>query len=196
MDTLITLPFIVEPRRTRKAVNVKCICSQPGSEACVEIHVKEARSRVKSQLGEKTFKNCGLDAMGEQVLKLWTAADKKKLDNIEKLIPHNKHENFIKIASNQFGSERTVDLAKYYYNVFLPRRLASLTRAEATNAVDVNTDDEGNDQDDDNNEQCSEKKSSKSRSSSKRYHYMILLKDFSSCNICLSIILYHLCKKN
>ncbi|KAK3148886.1 hypothetical protein QOZ80_3AG0209980 [Eleusine coracana subsp. coracana] len=168
IGTVITLPLNVEPRRTRKAVNDKCRCSHPGSEACVEIHVKGARSRVRSQLGEKAFKNCGLDVMGEQVLKLWTAADKRKLNGIDKSIPQNKHKNFIKIASKQLSSEKTVDLAKYYYNIFLPKRLARLTREEATHATDISTDDEGSDQDDNNNERCSEQKKGKSRPSSKR----------------------------
>lgn len=167
MGTVVMLPFNVEQRKTRRAVNDRCKCSHPGSEACIEVHVKEARNRVRSQLGEKTFRNCGLDAMGEQVLKLWTAADKKKLNDIEKSIPHNKRESFIKIASKQFSSKSTVDLAKYYYNVFLPKRLACLTRAEATHAVDISTDDD--DQDDDNDEHCSEQKNGKSQSS-KRYH--------------------------
>jgi hypothetical protein len=174
MGTLIMLPFNVEPRRTRRAVDGKCKCSHPGSGACVEVHVREARNRVKSQLGGKAFKNCGLDAMGEQVLKLWTAADKKKLDDIGKLIPHEKHDNFIKIASKEFGSKRTLDLAKYYYNIYLPRRLASLTRAEATNTADISTDDEGDDKDGNNNEHCSEQKSGKSRSTPKRYQYYMI----------------------
>ncbi|TVU43878.1 hypothetical protein EJB05_03762 [Eragrostis curvula] len=168
MGTVIMLPLNVGPRKTRKAADDKCRCSHPGSEACVEVHVKVARNNVRSQLGEKSFRSCGLDAMGEQVLKLWTAADKKKLNEIEKLIPQNKHENFMKIALKQFSSERKTDLAKYYFNVFLPRRLASLTRAEAPNAIDVSTDDEGHDQDDENNGHYSEQKSGKSRSSSKR----------------------------
>ncbi|XP_062209057.1 AT-rich interactive domain-containing protein 1-like [Phragmites australis] len=151
MGTVVMLPFIMEPRKTRQAVDDKCKCSRPGSEACVGVHVKETRNRLKYQLGEKTFKNCGFDAMGEEVLKLWTAEDKKKLDDIEKLIPHNKHENFMKIASKQFSSKKTTDLAKYYYNIFLPKRLAALTRTEATDATDASTDDEGNNQHDDNN---------------------------------------------
>jgi len=65
----------------------------------------------------------------------------------------------MKVALEQFSSERTTDLAKYYYNVFLPRRLASLNRTEATNFIDASPDDEGNNQDDDNKVHRSEEKS-------------------------------------
>lgn len=157
-----------EPEETRKAMVDKCNCSHPGSGACVRVHVKRAGSWIKYELGEEAFRNCGLDAMGEQVLQLWTAEDKKKLEGIEKLIPQNKHEKFVKIASKQFSSKKTKDLAKYYYNVFLPRRLASLTRAKPTNAEDADTDDENSDQDDDMNEHHSEENSKTSGFSSKR----------------------------
>ncbi|CAN6291270.1 unnamed protein product [Urochloa humidicola] len=167
MGTVVRLPPIVEPRRTRKAADDKCRCSHPGSEACVGAHVKEAWKRVKNQLGKQAFINCGLDAMGERALKL-TAEDKKKLADIEKLVPQNNHEDFMKIALKQFKSESTTELAKYYYNNFLPRRLASLNRTEAANAKNISPDDEGNNQDDDNDVHHSEGKSKGSGSSSKR----------------------------
>ncbi|KAL6893774.1 hypothetical protein ACP4OV_007872 [Aristida adscensionis] len=162
MGTVILQPLATEPPKTRKSVADKCKCSHPGSEACVGVHVEESRRKLKCQLGNEAFKNCGLDAMGEQVLKLWTAEDKKKLVDIEKMIPHNKHEDFMNIAPKQFKSKKTGDLAKYYYNVFLPRRLATLTRTEATNA----TDGEGNAQHDDSNAQLSEGKSRHSKPTS------------------------------
>ncbi|OEL25034.1 hypothetical protein BAE44_0013950 [Dichanthelium oligosanthes] len=174
MGTVVRLPPIVEPRKTRKAVDEKkavddkCKCSHPGSEVCVGVHVKEAWKRVKYQLGERAFRNCGFDAMGERVLKLWTAEEKKKLPDIEKSVPQNNHEDFMKIALKQFSSERTMDLAKYYYNIFLPKRLASQNRAEATNAINASPNDEGNNQYDDNDVHCSEEKNKGSRSSSKR----------------------------
>ncbi|KAG0546870.1 hypothetical protein BDA96_01G030900 [Sorghum bicolor] len=175
MGTVVRLPPIVEPPRTRKCSHPvseddNCKCSHPGSEACVEVHVREAWKRVKYQLGDQAFRNCGFDAMGERVLKLWTAEEKKKLADIEKLIPQSKSsdEDFMKVALEQFSSERTTDLAKYYYNVFLPRRLASLNRTEATNSIDASPDNEGNNQDDDNKVHRSEEKSKGSGSSSKR----------------------------
>ncbi|RLN17575.1 hypothetical protein C2845_PM02G42760 [Panicum miliaceum] len=111
MGTVVRLPPIVEPRKTRKAVDDKCKCSHPGSEACAGVHVKEAWKRVKYQLGDHAFRNCGFDAMGERVLKLWTPEDKKKLADIEKSVPQNNHEDFMRIALKQFKSERTMDLA-------------------------------------------------------------------------------------
>ncbi|AQK61844.1 AT-rich interactive domain-containing protein 2 [Zea mays] len=148
MGTVVMLPPIVDPPKTRKSEDGKCKCSDPGSETCAKVHVKEAWKRVKYQLGEQAFRNCGFDAMGERVLKLWTAEDKKKLADIEKLIPQSKCSDkcFMKVALKQFSSERTTDLAKYYYNIFLPRRLASLSRAEATYSIDVSLEDEGKDQ--------------------------------------------------
>ena len=168
MGTVVKLPPIVEPRKTRKAMDDKCKCSHPGSEACAGVHVKEAWKRVKYQLGDHAFRNCGFDAMGERVLKLWTAEDKKKLADIEKSVPQKNHEDFMRIALKQFKSERTMDLTQYYYNVFLPKRLASLNRAEATNVINASPDDEGNDEDDDNDVHRSKEKNKGSRSSSKR----------------------------
>ncbi|PNT73875.1 hypothetical protein BRADI_1g03330v3 [Brachypodium distachyon] len=157
-----------EAEKTRKERVDKCDCSLPGSDDCVRVHVKKARSFIKDQLGEEAFKNCGLDAMGEQVGELWTATDKRKLANVDKLIPQNKHQKFMKIALQQLKQKEAKDLGKYYYNVFLPRRLASLTREEPGKGKDVDTNDEESDQDDGNNEHQSRKKSKNFRSSSER----------------------------
>ncbi|ONM11038.1 uncharacterized protein [Zea mays] len=169
MGTVVRLPPTLEPPKARKAVNDMCKCYHPGSEAYVEVNVKEAWKRVKYQLGEQAFKNCGFGAMGERVLKLWTAEDKKKLADFEKLIPQSKStiEDFMEVALKQFSSERTTDLAKYCYNVFLPRRFASLNRAGSTNSIDAISDDEGNSQDD-NKVHLSEENGKSSGSSLKR----------------------------
>nr|CAB3497613.1 unnamed protein product [Digitaria exilis] len=173
MGTMVKLPPIIEPMKTRKtakdknAVDDKCKCSLPGSEACVRVHVKEACKGLWYQLGGKASKNLGLDAMGERVLKLWTAEDKEKLADIEKLVPQDSHEDFMEIALKKFKSERTMDLASYYYNIFLPKRLASLNRAEATNTKII-VDNEGNNQDEKNNVHRSEEESKGSGSSSRR----------------------------
>ncbi|KAL5210556.1 hypothetical protein ABZP36_006179 [Zizania latifolia] len=126
---------------TRNAGADKCNCQHPGSEACVRVHVNKAKSLLRNQLGNKVFSSCGLDAMGEEVLRFWTKEEKRKLGDIEKLVPQNKHSKFMKIALEQFSSKKPMDLTNYYYNVFLPRRLASVTRAETTNAKDVGKDD-------------------------------------------------------
>uniref|UniRef100_A0ACD6A7U8 Uncharacterized protein n=1 Tax=Avena sativa TaxID=4498 RepID=A0ACD6A7U8_AVESA len=131
-----------EPEKTRKEWVDNCNCSHPGSEDCVRVHIEKARSSIKDQLGEEAFKNCGLDAMGEQVEELWTAVDKEKLKDVDKLIPESEHPKFIKIALKELTQKEKKDLAKYYYNVFLPRRLASLTRAEHTKDEAIDTDDE------------------------------------------------------
>ncbi|XP_015690132.2 uncharacterized protein LOC107303816 [Oryza brachyantha] len=124
------------------ATSSECKCKLPGSKACVGVHIKMATSLLKNQLGEHAFSNCGLEAMGgEQTLKLWTRTDQKKIGKITRVIPRNKRGNFMEIALKKFSSEKPKkDLVNYYYNVFLPRRLASLTRAENTNAKDVDTD--------------------------------------------------------
>uniref|UniRef100_R7WFV0 Trafficking protein particle complex subunit 4 n=1 Tax=Aegilops tauschii TaxID=37682 RepID=R7WFV0_AEGTA len=152
--------------KKRKRLVDKCKCSCPGSEDCVRVHVKKARSWIKDQLGEEAFKNCGLDAMGEQVGEQWTTVFKRKLEKVDKLIPQNKHQKFMEIALKELGQKETKDLAKYYYNVFLPRRLASLTRAEHKKDEAVDTSDEKSDQEDGENEHHPRKKSKKSSGSS------------------------------
>ncbi|KAF7062046.1 hypothetical protein CFC21_068689 [Triticum aestivum] len=152
--------------KKRKRLVDKCKCSCPGSEDCVRFHVKKARSWIKDQLGEEAFKNCGLDAMGEQVGEQWTTVFKRKLEKVDKLIPQNKHQKFMEIALKELGQKETKDLAKYYYNVFLPRRLASLTRAEHKKDEAVDTSDEKSDQEDGENERHPRKKSKKSYGSS------------------------------
>ncbi|XP_048532538.1 uncharacterized protein LOC125511256 [Triticum urartu] len=152
--------------KKRKRLVDKCKCSCPGSEDCVRFHVKKARSWIKDQLGEEAFRNCGLDAMGEQVGEQWTTVFKRKLEKVDKLIPQNKHQKFMEIALKELGQKETKDLAKYYYNVFLPRRLASLTRAEHKKDEAVDTSDEKSDQEDGENERHPRKKSKKSYGSS------------------------------
>ncbi|KAG8098818.1 hypothetical protein GUJ93_ZPchr0013g36810 [Zizania palustris] len=132
MDT----PPAYQLPQTRNARADKCNCQHPGSEACVRVHVNRAKCLLRNQLGKKVFRSFGLDAMGEEVLRSWTKEEKKKLGDIEKLVPQNKHSKFMQIALEQFSSKKQKDLTSYYYNVFLPRRLASVTRAETTNAKD------------------------------------------------------------
>uniref|UniRef100_A0ACD5XE50 Uncharacterized protein n=1 Tax=Avena sativa TaxID=4498 RepID=A0ACD5XE50_AVESA len=131
-----------EAEKTRKEWVDKCNCSHPGSEDCVRVHLEKARSSMKGQLGEEAFKNCGLDAMGEQVEELWTSVDKEKLKDVDELIPENEHQKFMKIALKELTQQEKKDLAKYYYNVFLPRRLASLTRAGHIKDEAIDTDNE------------------------------------------------------
>jgi hypothetical protein len=142
----------------------KCNCSDAGFEYCVRVHVEKARSWIKDQLGEEAFKNWGLDATGEQVGELWTAADKKKLEDIDKLIPRNKHQKFMKIALRELSEKKQKDLAKYYFNVFLPGRLASLTRAKHKKDEAIDKADEKSSQSDDSNEH-------RPRMKRKRYQY-------------------------
>uniref|UniRef100_J3LUC5 ELM2 domain-containing protein n=1 Tax=Oryza brachyantha TaxID=4533 RepID=J3LUC5_ORYBR len=158
------------------ATSSECKCKLPGSKACVGVHIKMATSLLKNQLGEHAFSNCGLEAMGgEQTLKLWTRTDQKKIGKITRVIPRNKRGNFMEIALKKFSSEKPKkDLVNYYYNVFLPRRLASLTRAENTNAKDVDTDG-------DSDEDHSEKKM-KTLASSIRLISLGLHNDISVCN--------------
>ena len=82
----------------------------------VQLHVLHVQSRNP----------CALHAPTEN-----TNGSKPNLANdlAPRLVPKNNHEDFIKIALKQFRLERTRDLTKYYYNIFLPRRLASLFRA-------------------------------------------------------------------
>nr|XP_051228888.1 AT-rich interactive domain-containing protein 1-like [Lolium perenne] len=145
----------------------KCNCSHPRSEDCVLVHVQKARSWIKEQLGEEAFKNCGLDVMGDQVEELWTAVDKKKLEDVYKSIPQNEHQTFMKIALKEHSDKEKERLARYYYNVFLPRRLASFTRAGHKHE-DVDTGDEKSSESDDNNERRPRKKSKSSGSSSSK----------------------------
>ncbi|CAM0877295.1 unnamed protein product [Alopecurus aequalis] len=79
--------------KTRKERVDNCSCSRPGSVNCVRAHIRKARVWIKDQLGEVAFRNCGLDAMGKHVEELWTAADKKKLEDGAKLIDDANNEH-------------------------------------------------------------------------------------------------------
>lgn len=161
------IPLTVDPENAKKERVDKCNCSHPRSEDCVLVHVQKARSWIKEQLGEEAFKNCGLDVMGEQVEELWTAVDKKKLEKVYKSIPQNEHQTFMKIALKEHSDKEKERLARYYYNVFLPRRLASFTRAGHKHE-DVDTGDEKSSESDDSNEHRPRKKSKSSGSSSSK----------------------------
>ncbi|XP_044392360.1 uncharacterized protein [Triticum aestivum] len=162
----IDIPASDESEKMRKEVVDRCRCAHPGSEDCVRVHVGKARSWIKDQLGEEAFRNCGLDAMGEQVAELWASVDRKKLEDLDKLVPQNKPQKFMETALKELGQKETKDLAKYCYNVFLPRRLASLTRAEHKNDEAVDWEDEKSDQEDDRNDRSPRKKNKTSGSSS------------------------------
>ena len=136
--------------------------------------IQNLSSFIKEQLGEEAFRNCGLDAMGEQVGELWTAVEKKKLKDVCKLICQNNYQSFMEITKD-LSPKQTKDLPIYYYNVFHPRRLASLTRAEHKEEA-VDRDDQKSSQSDENNEHRPRKKG---RSSGSFFHKVSKLHDAS-----------------
>ncbi|CAM0877504.1 unnamed protein product [Alopecurus aequalis] len=163
--TIVRLPATNKPEKMRKKRVDKCDCPRPGSQKCVRVHITKAKVWIQDQLGKKAFRNCGLDAMGEQAVELWTTADKKKLEDLGKSIPRDKYRNFMRTALEEFS---TKDLAKYYYNVFLPRRLARVTRAQRKKDEAVDMADEISGLDEDSSEHRPRKKHKSSGSSSTR----------------------------
>ncbi|XP_038981040.1 uncharacterized protein LOC120103897 [Phoenix dactylifera] len=144
-------PLESDDRRTSEVTIGKgrpdsCACASPGSIACIRSHVSSARLQLQSDLGQAFF-SWEFDGMGEDVSKLWTHGEQMSIDPLERLNPESYCMTFWKLAEKCFTSKSRQDLVRYYFNVFIPRRMSyqsSLPSAEVNSEED---DDDGNNND-------------------------------------------------
>ncbi|CAL0302720.1 unnamed protein product [Lupinus luteus] len=114
-----------------------CSCDFPGSIDCVQLHISEARERLKLEIGT-TFFSWKFDEMGEDVSKSWTMKEQKKFESLTRTSLSNDMD-FWKVAMENFPTKSMKSLINYYYNVCIPRRLSRETRASF---VPIDSDDD------------------------------------------------------
>ncbi|KAE9618062.1 hypothetical protein Lal_00041855 [Lupinus albus] len=114
-----------------------CSCDFPGSIDCVQLHISEARERLKLEIGT-TFSTWKFDEMGEDVSKSWTMEEQKKFESLTRT-SLSSDMDFWKIAMENFPTKSMKSMINYYYNVCIPRRLSRETRASFV-AIDSDDD--------------------------------------------------------
>ncbi|CAL0304497.1 unnamed protein product [Lupinus luteus] len=105
-----------------------CSCEIPGSIDCVQLHISEARERLKLEIGA-TFSSWKFDEMGEDVSKSWTMDEQKEFEMLTGINKQSKDMDFWKTAMKKFPSKPLKNMINYYYNVCIPRRMRTATRA-------------------------------------------------------------------
>ncbi|XP_019431283.1 PREDICTED: uncharacterized protein LOC109338480 isoform X2 [Lupinus angustifolius] len=103
-----------------------CSCDFPGSIDCVQLHISEARERLKLEIGT-TFSSWKFDEMGEDVSKSWTIEEQKKFESLTRTLLSNDMD-FWKVAMENFPNKPMKSMLNYYYNVCIPRRMSRETR--------------------------------------------------------------------
>ncbi|XP_019188344.1 PREDICTED: AT-rich interactive domain-containing protein 1-like [Ipomoea nil] len=120
-----------------------CDCESRGSVECVRRHVNDERIKLQSELGS-AFWEWNFDGMGEEVSNQWTLEEQNKFESIVKMKPlllSQGGKGFLKAAMAALPSHNTQSIISYYFNVYLPRRIAQETR-RSDNKTANNTDDE------------------------------------------------------
>lgn len=115
-----------------------CSCSIPGSVECVKFHVNERRVQLKSNLGP-TFREWKFDEMGDEILNLWNLKEQNKFHYLVKMNSESQNKKFLKLALEHLPSKCRQTIAKYYFNVHVPRRMSRQSRSGCTI---IDTDDE------------------------------------------------------
>ncbi|KAE9592071.1 hypothetical protein Lalb_Chr19g0125361 [Lupinus albus] len=125
------MPNIMETNNTKGVGNGRpelCSCDIPGSFDCVQLHISEAREKLKLEIGA-TFSSWKFDEMGEDVSKSWTMDEQKEFELLIRLNKQSNGMDFWKIAMENFPSKPLKNMVNYYYNVCIPRRIRMETRA-------------------------------------------------------------------
>ncbi|KAF5940927.1 hypothetical protein HYC85_022094 [Camellia sinensis] len=108
-----------------------CTCVSPGSIDCTKRHVLEERLILRSDLGP-AFLSWKFDEMGEEVSKSWTLKEQERYESLVKMYPLSNRKNFLKHALKSFPSKGKESILRYYFNVFIPRRMSLQTRPSLT----------------------------------------------------------------
>ncbi|XAR60702.1 hypothetical protein NMG60_11034178 [Bertholletia excelsa] len=115
-----------------------CECQYPGSTECVKHHITNKNIQLKSDVGH-AYWIWKFDLMGENVSESWNLEEQKKFDIAVKKNPVSEGKSFMKPALDCLPSKSRESIVNYYFNVYIPRRMSSLTRAGCKS---VDTDDE------------------------------------------------------
>ncbi|XP_057535547.1 AT-rich interactive domain-containing protein 1-like [Amaranthus tricolor] len=105
-----------------------CGCFSPGTPICVKLHISKAKTKLQAELGP-AFESWKFNEMGEYVERSWSSKQKKRFDSLVKANPVSKNKSFLQPAMSAFPSKTRMDIANYYLNVYIPRRIGMLTRS-------------------------------------------------------------------
>ncbi|KAL9676686.1 hypothetical protein QQ045_004902 [Rhodiola kirilowii] len=105
-----------------------CSCrDNPGSDACVKLHVSERRAQLRLELGA-AFEAWKFDEMGEDVADSWNLLTRKVFKTIvEKSSVPDK--DFLKAGNPQKVRKTRKEMISYYFNVLVPQRISTMSRA-------------------------------------------------------------------
>lgn len=116
-----------------------CGCPDEGSTTCIQLHVKEARERLRANLGPEKFVKLGFCDMGEDVSQLWTEEEEREFHEVVYSNPVSQNKDFWGHLSAVFPSRTKKEIVSYYFNVFILRRRSVQNRS---NFLDIDSDDD------------------------------------------------------
>lgn len=118
-----------------------CSCPSPGSIECVKRHISDRRLQLQFELGP-VFREWKFDEMGEEISKLWNLQEQQEFDSIVKRSSPSQGNSFLELALEHFPAKQRETIVRYYFNVYVPRRMKIQTRS---GCEIVDTDDDEDD---------------------------------------------------
>ncbi|CAA0836311.1 DNA GYRASE B3 [Striga hermonthica] len=116
-----------------------CSCVSPGSSDCVRQHVLDEKLALQHELG-LAFSIWKFDKMGEQVSESWSLKEKNRYGSLLKMMQNSDGKSFLKRALKCFPNKTGKDIVNYYFNVYIPNRMAA--GSESTRRVDTDDDED------------------------------------------------------
>ncbi|KAK9667802.1 hypothetical protein RND81_13G012000 [Saponaria officinalis] len=131
------------------AGRLDCQCQDHGSVRCVQLHIAEARDKLRRALGEDAFVELGFNNMGEVVAEKWTNDEEQLFVKVVYENPVSSGGNFWNALSAIFPSRTKMEIVSYYFNVFMLRKRAEQNRCDQMSIDSDNDEWQGSDSDDD-----------------------------------------------
>ncbi|KAL6146145.1 hypothetical protein ACLB2K_056828 [Fragaria x ananassa] len=116
-----------------------CSCVSPGSVGCVKHHIDEARLHLQAEIGP-AFRTWKFDEMGEFASKSWTLKEQSTFESLVRRNPLSDEASFWKLAFKRFPNKCRKSIVRYYYNVFIPRRMSLQSRSSLDDEIDSDDD--------------------------------------------------------
>ncbi|KAL8526753.1 hypothetical protein ACS0TY_015820 [Phlomoides rotata] len=121
-----------------------CCCVSPGSADCTKHHISDERLLLLRDLGP-AFSIWKIDQMGEQVSESWSLNEQQTFESLMKKRPPSNTKSFWKRVLKSFSNKSRADIANYYFNVYIPRRMSLHTRSPSIKQIDTDDEDEADD---------------------------------------------------
>ncbi|XP_024976497.1 uncharacterized protein LOC112514320 [Cynara cardunculus var. scolymus] len=124
-----------------------CCCEDPDSLRCVRQHIREAREKIRRNIGHERFLELGFCSMGDVVACKWTEEDEQLFHEVVYSNPVSLGKNFWVHLAEAFPSRTNQEIVSYYFNVFVLQRRAEQNRCDPMNADSDDDEWQGSDQD-------------------------------------------------